>query len=61
VVFLALAAGILPNVPGFLHAAGVVDAVPTLFDALYTYAWFVGFVISGAIYRGLTPRTRETP
>lgn len=34
--------------------AGAVTGVPALFLALYTYAWFIGFVVSGALYWGLS-------
>ncbi|NOY25042.1 MAG: NCS1 family nucleobase:cation symporter-1 [Oligoflexia bacterium] len=47
---IALVLAVLPNVPGFAHAAGFVDSVPPLFDQIYTYAWFVGFGIAGIIY-----------
>ena len=50
----ALAIGVLPNLPGFLHAAGIVESVPPVFDAIYTYAWFVGFAVAGAVYLLLT-------
>lgn len=46
----ALIIGILPNLPGFLHAAGVVDSVPPIFDTLYHYAWFVGAFVAGGLY-----------
>lgn len=46
----ALVVGILPNLPGFLHAAGVVGTVAPIFDTLYSYAWFVGLIIAGALY-----------
>ncbi len=46
----ALALGVAPNVPGFLHVAGFVDSVPPVFDQLYTYAWFVGLLLSGLAY-----------
>ena len=46
----ALAVGVVPNVPGFLAAAGFVDSVPGLFESLYTYAWFVGFLVAGGLY-----------
>jgi nucleobase:cation symporter-1, NCS1 family len=46
----ALAAGVAPNVPGFLQAAGFVEAVPPFFAQLYTYAWFVGFLLAGGLY-----------
>jgi cytosine/uracil/thiamine/allantoin permease len=38
-------------------------AVPTLFDALYTYAWFVTFALSAVLYlltkRGQAPIPTE--
>jgi NCS1 family nucleobase:cation symporter-1 len=50
IAFVAFVAGVLPNLPGFLHAAGFVDAVHPACDRIYTYAWFVGFGLSGALY-----------
>ena len=44
---------ILPVAPGFLRAAttpGGQVATPTLFDSLYTYAWFVTFGLSAVLY-----------
>ena len=55
VALVALALGVLPNVPGFLHAAGIVAEVAPIYDTVYTYAWFVGFAISGLVY-GLASR-----
>lgn len=49
----ALVAGtlaVLPNVPGFLKAAGALDEVAPIWSQLYTYAWFVGFFLAGALY-----------
>ena len=46
----ALVLGVIPNVPGFLHAAGFLESVPAFFDTVYTYAWFVGFLLSGLLY-----------
>lgn len=46
----ALIVGVVPNVPGFLHAAGVLDSVPAIFDSLYVYAWFIGFFLAGGVY-----------
>jgi NCS1 family nucleobase:cation symporter-1 len=48
----ALLFGILPNVPGFLLTIKVVDntVFPAWISSLYSYAWFVGFGISGFIY-----------
>jgi NCS1 family nucleobase:cation symporter-1 len=51
IVVLVLA--ILPVTPGFLRAAvtpGGQVANPTFWDALYTYAWFVTFGLSFALY-----------
>ena len=46
----ALVLGVLPNIPGFLNAAGVVDSVPEIFNTIYSYAWFVGVFVAGALY-----------
>src|SRR6187549_2205432 len=49
---IALLAGILPNVPGFLVQTQLVaaDVFPIWIAHLYNYAWFVGFFVSGFIY-----------
>jgi NCS1 family nucleobase:cation symporter-1 len=50
---IALVLAVLPVVPGFLRAAltpGGQVASPTFLDSLYTYAWFVTFGLSFAIY-----------
>ncbi|MDZ4679439.1 MAG: NCS1 family nucleobase:cation symporter-1 [Saprospiraceae bacterium] len=49
---IALLAGILPNVPGFLVTIKVIagDSMPEWIIHLYHYAWFVGFGVSGLIY-----------
>lgn len=49
---IALLAGILPNIPGFLVTIKVIaaDTVPYWISNLYNYAWFVGFFISGFVY-----------
>jgi NCS1 family nucleobase:cation symporter-1 len=48
----ALVVGILPNVPGFLTAVGALDkgTVWPGLVAVYNYAWFVGFLVSGSVY-----------
>ncbi len=56
---LALAVGVAPNVPGFLAAAGFIDSVPPFWSDLYTYAWFVGFLLAGGLYLLLMPRARS--
>lgn len=53
---IALVVGILPNLPGFLHAAGAVESVPAIFDTLYSYAWFVGLFIAGVLYWALAKK-----
>ena len=60
---IALAAAVAPVVPGFVRAAvtpgGQVNN-PTLFDHLYTYAWFVTFALGFVIYYVLTASRRES-
>lgn len=48
----ALIAGILPSIPGFLVAINAIgpDAAPGYLNALYHYAWFVGFGVAGSLY-----------
>jgi NCS1 family nucleobase:cation symporter-1 len=62
VAIIALIGAILPVIPGFARAAttaGGVVADPTLFDHIYTYAWFVTFGLSAAIYLLLMPRAGQ--
>jgi nucleobase:cation symporter-1, NCS1 family len=49
---MALIIGILPNIPGFLTTIGAIplDSVPSWLSGMYSYAWFVGFGISGFVY-----------
>ena len=49
---IALLAGIVPNIPGFLLQIKVIasDAFPQWVNHLYNYAWFVGFGVSGVVY-----------
>lgn len=56
---IALVVGILPNLPGFLHAAGALESVPAVFDTLYSYAWFVGLFIAGGLYMALASKKAE--
>ncbi|MCA9488971.1 MAG: NCS1 family nucleobase:cation symporter-1 [Myxococcales bacterium] len=46
----ALTLAVLPNIPGFLHQAGLLSSVPSVFDQVYAYAWFVGFGIAAVTY-----------
>jgi NCS1 family nucleobase:cation symporter-1 len=50
VAIVAFVLAVLPNLPGFLAAAGAVDSVPAVFSTIYTYAWFVGFLVAGGVY-----------
>ena len=50
VAVVALVLGIIPNLPGFLKVAGAIASVPPIFEAIYTYAWFIGFFVSGGLY-----------
>jgi len=56
---LALVLGVAPNVPGFLKVTHVVERSHPGFDALYPYAWFVGFAIAAAAYYALEAPRRE--
>lgn len=56
VAILALVVGVLPNLPGFLKAAGLVAEVPEVFVSIYTYAWFVGLFVAAAVYLLFTRR-----
>lgn len=44
--------GVLPNIPGFLNAAfpASFPDISDLWKTLYTYAWFLGLMLSGVIY-----------
>jgi NCS1 family nucleobase:cation symporter-1 len=50
VAVVAMGLGVLPNIPGFLEAVKLVDAVPALFHWIYVFAWFVGFAVAGGVY-----------
>ena len=49
---IALLLGILPNVPGFLVQVKLLSetSMPAWIIHLYSYAWFVGFFVSGISY-----------
>jgi nucleobase:cation symporter-1, NCS1 family len=63
IAMLALVLGILPNLPGFLGALGVISA-PAWAVTVYEWAWFVGFGIAAIVYligmRTRHPLTWET-
>jgi len=49
---IALLAGVVPNIPGFILQVKLVSATafPSWISDLYHYAWFVGFFVSGIVY-----------
>ncbi|HYH08983.1 MAG TPA: NCS1 family nucleobase:cation symporter-1 [Thermoanaerobaculia bacterium] len=56
---IALVLSILPVVPGFVRAAltpGGVVSSPNFLDTLYTYAWFVTFILSFVLYLAFMKR-----
>ena len=59
---LAMTIAVLPNIPGFLFAASngkwsiLPEPAQSFFNGLYSYAWFVGLVIAGALYIALAFR-----
>jgi len=58
----ALVLSILPVVPGFIRAAltpGGQVPNPNLLDHLYTYAWFVTFLLSFVLYLALMKRKTQ--
>jgi len=56
---IALVIGVLPNLPGFLKAAGFIAEAPAIFVSLYTYAWFVGVLVAGGVYILLMKMTKS--
>jgi NCS1 family nucleobase:cation symporter-1 len=61
VALIALLAGALPSLLGFLATTKIVDGsnIPTLLLSLYNYAWFVGFGVAFVLYlvlRKISPR-----
>ncbi len=57
----ALVAGVAPNVPGVLDAAGILSVLE-ISRVLYAYAWFSGFAIGGLWYFvGMSLRARRSP
>ncbi|MFV8756543.1 NCS1 family nucleobase:cation symporter-1 [Nannocystaceae bacterium ST9] len=53
IAMIALVLAVAPCVPGFVHVAGFAE-VPAIWDRIYDYAWFVGFLLGGGLYWALT-------
>jgi NCS1 family nucleobase:cation symporter-1 len=61
---IALAVGVLPNVPGFLYAVHVLtpdEKNPTFFEKIYVYAWFIGFSIAFGLFYALSKAMAKQP
>jgi nucleobase:cation symporter-1, NCS1 family len=58
----AFAAGVLPNLPGFLKTAapGAFAWIGDGWAAAYAYAWFIGLALALIVYVGLMWRKAET-
>jgi NCS1 family nucleobase:cation symporter-1 len=52
VALLALVAGVVPSLPGFLEEVKLVKVgvVPAFLGDLYHYAWFIGFAVAFVVY-----------
>lgn len=59
VAMVALVCGVLPSIPGFLRSVKVLGGEPTIFDAMYPYAWFTGVFIAGAIHWAFSPTRHD--
>jgi nucleobase:cation symporter-1, NCS1 family len=46
----ALAVGVAPNIPGFLHSVNLVTSIAPIWDTIFTGAWFAGFFLAAAVY-----------
>ncbi|MCE2884852.1 MAG: NCS1 family nucleobase:cation symporter-1 [Planctomycetaceae bacterium] len=51
VAIAALCVGIAPNVVGFLRSVKMMGGGPDIFDTIYPYSWFSGFLIAALVYR----------
>uniref|UniRef100_UPI003F6D7394 hypothetical protein n=1 Tax=Pseudomaricurvus sp. TaxID=2004510 RepID=UPI003F6D7394 len=47
---IAFSLAVLPNVPGFLVAGGMIETAPAFLLNIYNYAWFVGAIVGGVLY-----------
>ncbi len=60
----ALVAGVLPNVPGFLAAVHLISSdpkAPSFFEQIYVYAWFTGFGLAFGLYLALSKVMAKQP
>ncbi len=47
---IAFVLSVLPNLPGFLFHAKILNQISPIYQSIYTYAWFVGFLLSALLY-----------
>jgi NCS1 family nucleobase:cation symporter-1 len=59
---IAFITGVLPNIPGFLNAAFPASFPTTsvAFKTIYTYAWFVGLLLSSLVYMIMMQSQRDS-
>lgn len=57
---IALIAGILPSLPGFLHTVKLAKHVPQAAVTLYEFSWFVGFGVALSLYWMLAGRQQTS-
>lgn len=55
----AIVAGVLPNLPGFLHSAGLLQSVGSFWVNVYNSAWLVGFALASVVYYSLMRRSER--
>ena len=62
IAILALLAGIIPNIPGFLVNVHLIPEYlfPGWVNGIYHYAWFVGFIVSAFVYWIMTEKRTNT-
>ncbi|MBL8956591.1 MAG: NCS1 family nucleobase:cation symporter-1 [Myxococcaceae bacterium] len=62
VAVVAMVAGILPNLPGFLESVQIVGSVGPVLHWVYVFAYFVGFGVAGGVYwLGMRSRVVASP
>ena len=57
---IALVLGVAPSVPGFLGTIKIIDpaSAGSFLMNIYSYAWFVGFIVAFVVYAALTTKKR---
>jgi len=42
---------VAPNIIGFLRSVKMMGGGPDLWDHIYPYSWFTGFIVAAIVYR----------